>query len=391
MNVLLLSSSISNLGGGVTEVKRRLAQSLAANNGVQVQVMALEDAQTNRDLKLWQPLQPQAFKTVGPKAIGYSPKLLNAVKKSSADVIHLHGIWQYPSYAALKGGKPVITTVHGMLDKWAINNSKYKKQVARWLYEQAALNKAACLQAFNAQEYEDIRGLGLKNPVCMVPNGVDLPQNVAEIKAQSPVWKALIPEGKKVMLYLGRIHPKKGLTNLVKAWKVAVEAAPAAMKDWALAIAGWDQGGYETELKQLASTLQLQNEVFFLGPQFGVDKQKAFAHAHAFILPSFSEGLPMVVLEAWSYNLPVLITKHCNLPEGVAHGAAIEIKPEEKSVAEGVIQAATMQPYALTAMGTAGFSLVQTRFVWSNVAQSLLDVYRWIDHKGPMPGNVILE
>lgn len=391
MKVLLLSSTVSNLGGGVTEVKRRVAQCLAAMPGVDVSVMGLQDAQTETALPLWQPLQPHTFPTIGPKAIGYSHKLLSAVKNSTADAIHLHGIWQYPSYVALKGGKPYLTTVHGMLDKWAINNSKYKKQIARLLYEQAALNKAACLQAFNEQEYEDIRWLGLKNPVCMIPNGVDLPQDVAAIKAEKPIWADVIPAGKKVMLYLGRIHPKKGLTNLVIAWKKAIDTQPVAMKDWALAIVGWDQGGYEQELKQLAGTLQLQNDLFFLGPQFNRDKQNAFAHADAFILPSLSEGLPMVVLEAWSYQLPVLITKHCNLPEGFAHGAAIEINPEEQSIAEGIIQTTTMQSDALAAMGAAGYDLVQRKFVWSNVAQELLDVYRWISNNGPMPQHVRLK
>jgi poly(glycerol-phosphate) alpha-glucosyltransferase len=391
MKIAMISASLSRGGGGVTEVKRRLAQSLVEIPGIQVEVLGLRDHQTEKDLSLWNPFVPNIYDTVGPKAVGFAPRLLAGLKKSNADLVHLHGLWQYPSYAALKGGKPYVTTIHGMLDKWAVQNSKYKKQVAGYLYERGALNKAACLQAFNQQEYEDIRSFGLTNPVCMVPNGVDLPLETEALKTEAPIWKGVIPEGKKVMLYLGRIHQKKGLTNMIKAWKLALEASPSNMKDWALGIVGWDQGGYIQELQQLSNSLHLHESVYFLGPQFNRDKSRAFAHASAFILPSFSEGLPMAVLEAWSYSLPVLITKHCNLPEGLQHGAALPINPEINSIAEGLEKMASLTDPQRAAMGAAGFNLVKEKFDWKSVAQSMHGVYKWIAELGPMPDNIVLK
>jgi glycosyltransferase involved in cell wall biosynthesis len=390
MNIAFISSSISRSGGGVSEVKRRLAQNLITIPGVQVEVFGLDDAHASSDLQLWQPFQPNLHKVVGPGAIGFSSSLLSSIKNSDADLVHLHGLWQYPSFAAYKSGKPYLTTVHGMLDQWAVNNSKFKKQIAGFLYEKAALNGAACIQAFTEQEVKDIRNFGLKNPICVIPNGVDVPENVAELKQMDPVWKGQIEKGKKILLYLGRIHPKKGLTNLIKSWKLLQAGDSPQAKDWHLVIAGWDQGNYEKELRLLSEELGLSASISFIGAQFNVAKQLVFAHADAFILPSFSEGLPMAILEAWSYELPVLMTTYCNLPEGFEQDAAIEITATEEGVFEGLKQLVSLDELKLRSMGAAGLQLVRNRFTWDRVAAQIYEVYQWILKRGAHPEQVIL-
>lgn len=389
MNIAFVSSSISRSGGGVSEVKRRLAQNLAALPDVQIEVVGLEDEYATTDFQLWQPFKPQLHKVTGPGAIGFSTGLLSALKKSDADLIHLHGLWQYPSFAAARSGKPYLTTIHGMLDRWAVNNSKIKKQIASFLYERAALQKANCLQAFTRQELQDIRNFGLKNPVCIIPNGVDLPGSLSQLKAQDPVWKGVVEPGKKVMLYLGRIHPKKGLVNLIHAWKKLQEQGKNNARDWALVIAGWNQGNFEQELKDLTETSGLTGSIHFLGPQFGVQKELVFAHAHGFILPSFSEGLPMAVLEAWSYSLPVIMTPQCNLPEGFDKGAAICIQPAVDSIFEALYLFTSEQPIYQEKMGAAGFQLVAERFSWQSIAAQIHQVYGWLLGQQEQPKELI--
>jgi len=157
------------------------------------------------------------------------------------------------------------------------------------------------------QERRHIRDYGLRNPVCVIPNGVDLPED-----HQAPVlppWSDRIPADAKVLLYLGRLHPKKGLPNLLQAWSMARRAVLAQARDWHLGIAGWDQGGHEADLRAQVSAAGLSKCVHFLGPQFGAGRAAAYRNAQAFILPSFSEGLPMAVLEAWAHSLPVLMTR----------------------------------------------------------------------------------
>src|SRR5262249_48685326 len=129
-------------------------------------------------------------------------------------------------------------------------------------------------------------------------------------------------QGRKILLYLGRLHPKKNLANLIRAWKQSLNSHPSAREDWALAVAGWDQAGYERELKRLNNDYGLAASVRFLGPLFGQEKDAAYRACDAFVLPSLSEVLSVAVLEAWAYAEPGLMTPECNVPEGVAAGAA---------------------------------------------------------------------
>lgn len=389
MKVALLSSSLSKRGGGVAEVVMRLGQKLIALPDMNVEAFGLYDDEIRNDLDIWTSIPIHICKVAGPAAFGYSSELVPALKNSGANLIHLHGLWQYPSLACIKTKMPYVTTIHGMLDSWAIKNSGFKKKLAASFYEKAALKKASCLQAFTMQEYEDIRQYGLKNPVCIIPNGVDLADDIIALKKFDPPWKNIIPSGQKILLYLGRIHPKKGLTNLIKAWKQSQSNGSNNYQKWNLVIAGWDQGGYEQELKNLVKNLELTHSVHFIGPQFKEDKKLTFAHAHGFILPSFSEGLPMAVLEAWAYELPVLMTKHCNLSEGFDSESAIEIAPTFDNIAEGLVKFFLLSDEERTAIGFRGKDLVANKFNWNKIAKQMHAVYKWVLKEGPMPENII--
>jgi poly(glycerol-phosphate) alpha-glucosyltransferase len=201
------------------------------------------------------------------------------------------------------------------------------------------------------------------------------------------------PAGRKVLLYLGRLHPKKGLANLLEAWS---RTRKIQNKEWLLAIAGWDQGGHEAELKRQATDLGLQwqdlpsrspgdKTLFFLGPQFGNAKRTIYSQCDAFILPSFSEGLPMVVLEAWAYGKPVLMTPECNLPEGFAAHAALRIEPSINNITEGLRQLFGMSHDERQTMGKRGLALVKDRFAWSKIAADMMSVYRWMAGGGIKP------
>jgi poly(glycerol-phosphate) alpha-glucosyltransferase len=389
MKIALVSTSISRNNGGVSEVEKKMAQMLLNVPDIEVQIYALRDKQTMNDLPSWNPLKPVIFDFVGPSSFAYSPKFVSALKHSGADLIHLHGLWQYTSIAALRSNIPYITTIHGMLDQWAIKNSWLKKFLASLLYEKSALKNAKCLHAITEQEYIDIRNFGLTNPVCIIPNGIDLPQNIGLLKEQDPVWKHKIDDNKKILLYLGRLHPKKGLTNLIKAWQQFI--LKNKKNDWNLIIAGWDQGGYEKKLINLSKDLNLRDTIHFIGPQFGKNKELVFAHADAFILPSFSEGLPMVVLEAWSYQLPVLMTRQCNLPEGFKANAAFEITTSIEEIVKGLEYLFHCSEEDLSNIGDAGRNLVSANFNWHSVIERMSRVYKWIIGESEIPESIILK
>lgn len=420
MKILFLTSSISRSSGGIFEVERRLAQTLTTEFGVEVSVLGLEDEHTSADLPLWLPLYPQVCRVSGPKAFGYSSQMRIATRQSKADLAHLHALWMYPSVALShwrrRKGKPCVISLNGMLEPWALRNSSWKKRIALVLFERENLEKAGCIHVLSMAEYKSVRSFGLKNPIAIIPNGIDLPEisGQKEDGRNSP-WHGYIEPGCKVLLYLGRIHPKKGLVNLLKAWAEVQRAESRGQRtshEWILAIAGWDQGRHEAELKALARELGLsfadvrdqktqQSEageqfsvlcrpisLVFLGPQFGDAKAACYANCAAFILPSFSEGLPMVVLEAWAYGKPVLMTPECNLPEGFAANAAIRIEPNVESITQGLHDLFRLPPSSLRNLGENGRHLVSARFTWPKIALEMKSVYDWALGGGEKPSSV---
>jgi poly(glycerol-phosphate) alpha-glucosyltransferase len=385
MKVGLLTASLSRNAGGLYDATRMLAQGLQKSKGCETEVFGLQDANTERDIPGWSGVKTNAFPVQGPESFGYAPALGGLLSQSGTDLLHSHGLWMYPSRASLKwaksNNKPYVISPHGMLDPWAVNNSRWKKRLVGWLYEDAHLRGAACLHALCDAELEAIRAYGLHNPVCVIPNGIDLPDGQA---VAAPDWQSLLPKSARVLLYLGRIHPKKGLVNLLQAWAMAKHRS-VDEGTWVLVIVGWDQGGHEAELKSLATSLGISSSVFFVGPQFNEAKQASYASADAFILPSFSEGLPMVVLEAWAHSLPVVMTPQCNLPEGFAAQAAIKIETEAASIADGLNSLLALPDQDRLALGVRGRQLVEDRFTWPQIAVQMLAVYRWVLGQGEKP------
>lgn len=409
MHSICLLESVSRADGGIFEAECALQRELFMGQGVHVNVIGLRDQFTDEDACRWLPLEVQAVNASGPGALGYSADLLGALDPK-ADLLYAATLWKYPSWAALqwaeRTGKPMLVAPHGSLDAWALRNAAWKKRIAAALFKNRQLHKAACLRALCQSESDAFRAYGLTNPIAIIPNGVALP----EMHKLSTLDSR--PSTQRKLLFLGRIHPKKGLPNLIGALKKALDARPSTLDSpiWQLVIAGWDQGGHEAELIQLCEELGLKSkklkveserkaidsrlstldsDVIFHGPAFGKEKEELLRNADAFILPSFSEGLPMSVLEGWAYGLPVLMTPECNLPDGFDADAAIRIETGAESISEGLCTLFSMNDADRMTMGAKGRELVKARFTWKSVAAQMREVYEWMLGGGPAPECVV--
>jgi poly(glycerol-phosphate) alpha-glucosyltransferase len=416
MKTLCVLESVSRADGGIFEAERALQSALAEGEGVDVRVVGVRDEFTDVDLAKWGSLRPRVAALRGPVGFGYAPGLANLLD-ADVDLAYAATLWKYPSWAVLnwqkKTRKPVVVAPHGSLDAWALNNSRWKKRVAAWFFKDEQLRRATCFRALCAAEADAIRAYGLRQRIEIVPNGVELPEKLTTENTEST-------EGRNRLLFLGRIHPKKGLVGALRAWAEIqnLKSEIHNSKQWQFVIAGWDQGGHEAELKALcgdlglriaacglAENLKLNSyrlkterdldiqgglrpengssrrlplpdvDVVFFGPAFGEEKEVLLRSAEAFILPSFSEGLPMSVLEAWAYGLPVLMTPECNLPEGFASGAALEIRSGEGSFQNGMRTLIEMTDQERAAMGLRGRRLVEEKFTWSKVAAQMRRLY----------------
>lgn len=378
--VVYLTASISRTAGGLFDAVRNLAQEFANQRCYSPSVIGLEDSHFHLDLPLWGTTDTKAVWVQGPRAFGYAPALSRTLESTHLDLLHVHGLWMYPSLAALRwahGDRPYVVSPHGMLDPWALENSRWKKRAAATFYENRHLRGAACLHALNEAEATAIRAYGLQNPICVISNGIVLP----EIPERS------VARETHTLLYLGRLHPKKGLTTLIQAWSTVQTRAKES--GWRLQIAGWDQNGHRSGLEALTARLGAGSMIGFPGPQYGEAKADSFRKASAFVLPSLSEGLPMSVLEAWSWRLPVLITPSCNLPEGERAGAAIAMEPSVEGIAAALNRLFSMSNTEREAMGGLGRRLVEEKFQWPQVVQQMTGVYDWILGSGPQPACVL--
>ncbi len=389
MRVLSVLESVSRVDGGIFEAELALQRELAMVAGVAVDVVALRDEFTEADARRWGALRPVVGDVLGPRGFGYSRGLVDKME-TGADVGYCAALWKYPAWAFLnwqeRTGRPAVVAPHGSLDAWALRNSRWKKRIATVFFKDRQLRRATCFRALCEAEADAIRAYGLRQRIEVVPNGVELPDQSFQFSDFS-----FQSRGKKRLLFLGRIHPKKGLEGLIRAWADTQNSkSNINAKLWQLVIAGWDQGGHEGELKRLCEELGIkvfsgQGSVFrredadvvFQGSAFGEEKEALLRSAEAFVLPSLSEGLPMSVLEAWAYGLPVVMTPECNLPEGFASGAALEIRNAEMGCAnwEGLRALLETTGAQRQAMGLRGRRLVEEKFTWPKVAAQMKEIF----------------
>jgi glycosyltransferase involved in cell wall biosynthesis len=302
-----------------------------------------------------------------------------------ADVIHVDGCWISPTndaaIVATERKIPRIISLHGELAKISLRRSAWKKAIIRRLYADRNLRTAACLHALTDQEIEEIRSFGLRNPLAVIPNGVDLEtfNDLPPRRAADERWPDL--KDKKIILYLSRISPIKGPQFLVKVWCRLARR----YQSWHLVIAGPDEFGLQTELETMTRNAGSRDTVTFTGPTYGRDKLVLMGAADVFALPSTMEGFSMAILEAMACRLPVLITPQCNFDEAVNSGAGILTNPDPDNLECSLAELMNASDAQRREMGLRGRKLVEEKYTWDHVAEQTADIYRWLAGGGPAP------
>jgi glycosyltransferase involved in cell wall biosynthesis len=309
--------------------------------------------------------------------------LRDAIFESS--VCHVHGIWSAPSLAvcglAKNLGRPLVCSVHGMLEKWELSNKSTKKRVYSALFQRPSLAKSSCLRALSEQEAIEYRDFGLRNPIAVVPNGVGplAREDPSDFLSDHP---ELV--GKRITLFMSRLHRKKGILELVRAWP----AVQKRFQDSHLLVAGGDCEGTEASARELAAELRVQRSVTFCGVLNGSLKHAALSTATVFCLPSFSEGMSMAVLEALSIGLPVVVTPACNVGGINEAQAGFVTTAEPAKLAQSLCEALSLSSSQWQSMSASAQSLAKTRYGWPQIAANMCAVYEWL-LGGPKPDCVL--
>jgi glycosyltransferase involved in cell wall biosynthesis len=306
----------------------------------------------------------------------------------TAEIVHMHGLWQIQTRrgarAARSGRVPYLIAAHGMADPWALRHKQWKKRIYLALIEAKNLRRASCLHALSRPEINHFRNIAPWTSVCFVPNGVDLAP-FDNLPARS-VLEAEHPEikGKFVLLFFGRAHVKKGLDLLAESLGRIVTDHP----ELHLVVAGNDDGAWEPFCARMAE-LALTSRLTYLGHVSGERARQVWGAADAFVLPSYSEGFSIAVLEALACRLPCLITTPCNFPELAAAGGCIEVTPDVDTVSQGLRDLLERAPAERASIGQLGRRLVEEQYTWDRQAERLAHVYEWLKGGGPAPEPVI--
>ncbi len=300
------------------------------------------------------------------------------------DVVHLHGVWDPPLVAVAgacrKLGTPYLIRPAGMLDAWTLAQKSFKKRLALRFIHGPMLRHAAAIHALNTHEKQRIALMELEVPIAVIGNGVFLSD--IEAPVQPGLFRASVEglDDRPFVLFLSRLHHKKGLDLLAEAWARIAGEFP----EHRLVIAGRrDDDSMEECLRRLERA-GLSETVFEVGEVYGDRKAAAFRECDCFVLPSRQEGFSVAVTEALGFGAPVVITEECHFPEVDEETAGIVTSLEIPDVARGLQRMLSDREHAKTCAAN-GARMVRERYTWPIIASKIIDVYEefgGIPHKG---------
>lgn len=271
--------------------------------------------------------------------------------------------------SAWRVGTPYIVAPQGSLEPWALASGSWQRRFYARQVERPYLDRATRLQALSRAEEEQCRSFGLSAPTAIIPNAVD--EAWLHVERGNLAQDLGLAPGTKTLLYLSRLHPKKGLDILVRAFAEFSQETQAVD----LVIAGGDAGsGYRAAIESLIAELGVSSRCHLIGEVRGARKRGIIAGADAYALTSHSEGLPVAVVEAMSCGVPVLITPGCNLPEVFDADAGVTVEPTPEAALAGVRELFA-SPERMETLGRNARSLVERTFTWPRVARLAVAVY----------------
>lgn len=366
MNVCHVISSISLISGGPSKSVCELALEQARKNA-SIQIISLKTE------KLYFAQNPHPnLNLVLTEKKHFKASLKNVVENQKPDILHGHGLWlmegHYMASIARNMNIPYIISPRGMLEPWALNYKKWKKQLALWFYQEKDLKKASCIHATSSIEAKNIRKLGFNNPTAIIPNPIEIKEKVVKQKTE-----------KKRLAFIGRLHEIKNIESLLIAWKNI-----SNKQGWELILVGDGKKNYVQSLKTLIFKLQLQ-DVKFTGFLVGEEKEQIMQTIDIVILPSFSENFGMVVGEALQQEIPVIASTGTPWEDLNIYQCGWWVNNDINTLTQTIQQAISLSDEERMTMGQRGRKLIEEKYSINIVAQQMLELYKWIFNKGEKP------
>ena len=316
--------------------------------------------------------------------IWYSRELHRHIEQlaSEHDIVHIHGIWQFPDWVAAasarRAGIPYVISPHGLLQPARLKKSSLKKRVATVLADRAMLNQASCLHATALDEADAFRLFGYRGPIAMIPNGITPAEQLGDDRAAmlEATFRRDFPEtrGRRLLLFLSRIEPIKGVTTLARAWSECARQFP----DWHLVVVGPDERSHLREVLAILRDGGVLDRTTITGPLYAERKTAAYLASELFVLPTISENFGLVIGEALSHRLPVITTTGAPWSGIVDHECGWWIDPSQKALLDTLRAALPLPRAELAARGERGAAWIDAEYTWKAESRLLMQTYDWL-------------
>ncbi|MEM9273618.1 MAG: glycosyltransferase [Cyanobacteria bacterium P01_F01_bin.143] len=389
MKILVVVPAIGNVYGGPSKSVIELTQSLG-KQGITVDLVTTNANGSNSlgvPLNCWiekgyYRIQYFSYWAIKDYKISWDLTQWLWHNVNNYDLVHTNSIFSYailPAYlACIRSRIPYVVTPRGMLEPWALSHKAWKKHFYFHLLEKPALNRASAIQMLASTEAQRTKSLKLQTPFTIIPNGIHRQDFASLVSPELFYQKFPETRDKKLILFLGRIDPKKGLDLLAQAFGNIHTQFPQSH----LVIAGPDNIGFLPIAKQYFADANCLTKVTFTGMLTGQLKYSSLSAADIYIAPSYSEGFSMSVLEGMASGLPCVITTGCNFPEAAQEQAAYVVNINADAIAEALVQC-LQSPQEAKAMGARARQLILEKYTWDKIAKNLIDIYQKIINNQP--------
>lgn len=349
MKVLHVTSGIAPESGGPTRSVKGICRALSCE-GVEVTLLVLTGQHAFED-------------SCGVEVVyGLSASFLKE-RLADFNLVHLQGLWDprlhIVAKACRKARIPYVMSPRGMLDPWALSVKKWKKRLAMFLYQKRDLKGAAAFHVTAALEERSVRAQGLPQPVIIAPNGVTLPKTMPQ-KTSSML---------KTAIFLSRLHPGKGLLTLAEAW------ARIKPTDWRMRVVGPDYKGHKAEVVAKLELLGILDHWEFVDMLNDVEKWSAYRAADLLVHPSVSENFGITIVEGLAAELPAIATKGTPWKDLVDNNCGWWIDQGVDALEAALRDAFTKSDGELKRMGENGLRLIESKYSWMSIANSVKRAY----------------
>ena len=370
MKVLTFISSLDINSGGPSRSVPMLVRGLA-ELGVDITLMTIRSENMNT----------HALEGTSAKIKVFDPSVSQSeiaryLKEEHFQLIQIQSMWDLPYHKVMVEARqlniPYIVTPRGMLEPWSLSQKKWKKELAWWLYQRNDVQKSVCVFTTAKMEADHISNLGITTSRAVIPNGIE---------TDSYPCKTSVDVVKKQVLFLSRVHVKKGIEILFDAWK----RIHSEFADWQLLVVGNGEAEYIQSLENRVECLGLKECINIIPPVFGNDKILLYQESALFCLPSYSENFGMVIAEAMSCGTPVITTTNCpwNILNDTSTGWCIDLSVDNLEYA--LREALSMNPTELYDMGQKASKLIYDNFDYRSVTRKTLRLYEWLLGGGEKP------